>query len=93
MSDRVTNATLALKLDHMDEKIDGIEENVSDIHECVFGNSKPEKGLAFRVAQNEKFINGQKRWLWIIITASTGAAVASIAALIRLLAHAGATIP
>lgn len=83
-STRVSNAELSVKLDYVCDKVD-------DIHKCVYGNSNPERGLAFRVTDAEKFIGGQKRLIWIIVTASVGSMVASIFALIQLLIHSGVT--
>lgn len=79
---KVTNEALGIKLDHVMSRVD-------DIHECVFGNSTPEKGLAFRVSTNEKFISSQRKFIWIIVSASVGSAVAAIWTLLQLLAQAG----
>jgi hypothetical protein len=86
MAPKVTNAMLSIKLDHVVGRVD-------DIHECVFGNSSPERGLAFRVSNNETFIRVQKRLIWIIVTASVGSVIAAVWSLLQLLAQAGVIVP
>ena len=86
MTKKVTNYHLSQKLDHVVERVD-------DIHTCVFGNASPEKGLAFRVVQNEGFINGQRKLMWIIITASIGSMVAAIWTLLQMLVQIGIIAP
>ena len=62
MSKRVTNYQLMQKLEVQQEKID-------DIHECVFGDGNPEKGLVTRVLFIEKFVENANKIVWAAVLA------------------------
>jgi len=75
---------LKLKQEHLEAiietkaMVEGLHIRVDDLTQVVLGNGDPEKGLIRRFGQAEDFIHGIKRWMWIVIGATTSGLVLAI---------------
>jgi hypothetical protein len=92
MTKRVTNYEIMAQLIAMEEdrraelkivsaRLEDASEKIDKVHDAIYGDGKP--GLNVRVTLTEDFIAGVKKWMWVVVGATTSSAIGVIFFLIR----------
>lgn len=79
----VTNTQLLQKVDIIIGDVAHIKETTDDMHECIYGNGTPDKGLNTRVKVLEVMAERVEKLIWLFAAAIVSSAVVAAFAIIK----------
>ena len=79
----VTNEQLARQVALIGADVLHIKETTDDMHECIYGNGTPDKGLNSRVRVLEVMAERVEKLIWLFAAAIVSSVVVAAFAIIR----------
>jgi len=86
MAERVTNAQLYREIKKLEDAVSKNSQMLAELHEALYGDGEPEKGVLTRMLFIERFTAALTRLAWIVLGAWVTTGVGFVVVLLRLAA-------